>query len=116
MGEGGNANVDLNVKALGIINEPVSVSAPFSFSPGAPSGHQTITVGPVNLPAIPLPGGIGVDGTIKLANAKNESVTCVPCIESGRRAVVSPRNGVFDSCEVVYAAEGPHEELCFFDG
>lgn len=75
--EGGNANVDLNVKALGIINEPVSVSAPFSFSPGAPSGHQTITVGPVNLPAIPLPGGIGVDGTIKLANAKNESVTCV---------------------------------------
>jgi len=75
--DGGNADIDLNVKALGIINEPVQTSAPFTFSPGAPSGHQSITVGPVNLPKVPLPGGVALNGTIKLTNAKREAVTCV---------------------------------------
>merc|ERR1712217_182894 len=74
---GGNTDIDLNVKALGIINEPVQVSAPFTFSPGAPSGHQSIVVGPVNLPKIPLPGGVAVNGTIKLTNIKKEPVSCV---------------------------------------
>merc|ERR1711920_874939 len=74
---GGNADIDLNVKALGIINEPVQTSAPFTFSPGAPSGHQSITVGPVNLPKIPLPGGVAINGTVKLTNTKKEPVSCV---------------------------------------
>jgi len=75
--DGGNADVDLNVKALGIVNEPVQVSAPFTFSPGAPSGLQSITVGPVNLPKIPLPGGVVVNGTVKLTNTKKEPVACL---------------------------------------
>merc|ERR1712059_219628 len=75
--DGGNAVVDLNIRALGIINEPVKVTAPFTYSPGVPSGHSKISVGPVNLPKIPLPGGITVTGTVKVTNAKQEPVTCV---------------------------------------
>jgi len=74
---GGNANVDLNVKALGIINEPVKVSSPFTYSPGVASGHTTVSVGPVNLPKIPLPGGVDVTGTVKITNAKQEPVACI---------------------------------------
>jgi hypothetical protein len=74
---GGNANVDLNVKALGIINEPVKVSSPFTYSPGVASGHATVSVGPVNLPKIPLPGGLDVTGTVKITDAKKEPVTCI---------------------------------------
>jgi len=74
---GGNANVDLNVKALGIINEPVKVSSPFTYSPGVASGHTTVSVGPVNLPKIPLPGGVDVTGTVKITNGKQEAVACI---------------------------------------
>jgi hypothetical protein len=74
---GGDANIDLNVKALGIINEPVKVSYPFTYSPGIASGHSTITVGPVNLPSIPLPGGVDVTGTVKLVDTKKEPVACI---------------------------------------
>jgi len=74
---GGNANIDLNVKALGIINEPVKASAPFTYSPGVASGHTTVTVGPVNLPKVPLPGGVDVTGTVKITNTKKEPVACI---------------------------------------
>jgi hypothetical protein len=74
---GGNANIDLNVKALGIINEPVKVSSPFTYSPGVASGHTTVSVGPVNLPKIPLPGGVDVTGTVKITNGKQEAVACI---------------------------------------
>jgi len=74
---GGSANVDLNVKALGIINEPVKVSSPFTYSPGVASGHSTVTVGPVNLPKIPLPGGVDVTGTVKITDTKKEPVACI---------------------------------------
>jgi len=74
---GGNANIDLNVQALGIINEPVKVSYPFTYSPGIASGHSTVTVGPVNLPSIPLPGGVDVTGTVKLSDPKKEPVACI---------------------------------------
>jgi hypothetical protein len=74
---GGNANIDLNVKALGIINEPVKVSSPFTYSPGVASGHTVVSVGPVNLPKIPLPGGVDVTGTVKITNGKKEAVACI---------------------------------------
>jgi len=74
---GGNAIVDLNIKALRIINEPVNVSSPFTYSPGVVSGHSTITVGPVNLPKLYLPGGVDVTGTVKITNTKKEPVACI---------------------------------------
>jgi len=74
---GGNADIDLNVKALGVINEPVKVSSPFTYSPGVASGHTTVSVGPVNLPKIPLPGGVDVTGTVKITNGKKEAVACI---------------------------------------
>lgn len=75
--DGGNADIDLNVKALGIINEPVKVSSPFTYSPGVASGHSTVAVGPVNLPSIPLPGGVTVTGTVTITNTKKEPVACI---------------------------------------
>jgi hypothetical protein len=74
---GGDANIDLNVKALGIINEPVKATSPFTYSPGVAKGHSTVAVGPVDLPKVPLPGGVDVTGTVKITNTKKEPVACI---------------------------------------
>lgn len=76
----GNIIADLNVKALVVINEPVKLNAPFTLTqgtggPGFAGGLQTITVGPITLPG--LPGGIHVNGTIRVTNDKTEPVACV---------------------------------------
>jgi hypothetical protein len=71
----GNADVDLSVKALGIINKPVKVVSPFTFSPGFVAGPQTLTVGPVSLPS--LPGDLGIAGTVKITDDKSEAVACL---------------------------------------
>merc|ERR1719231_1489926 len=50
---GGKLNVDLDVKALGIINEPVKTAATFTLSPGFVAGDQKVVIGPFTLPKIP---------------------------------------------------------------
>jgi len=69
------ANIDLNIKALGIIDKPVKLSSPLSVSPGLVAGAQTVSVGPVTLPS--LPGSVQAVGTIKLTNDKKEPVACI---------------------------------------
>merc|ERR1711907_543630 len=59
---GGVFNVDLNIKALGIINEPVKVSSPFSISPGMAAGPQKVVIGPFTLPKVP--GSTSISGTV----------------------------------------------------
>merc|ERR1712232_697433 len=71
----GNADIDLNVKALGIINEPVKLSSPFSITPGLQAGPMSVSVGPLTIPS--LPGTLEADGTIKLTNDKKEPVACI---------------------------------------
>jgi hypothetical protein len=72
---GGSVEVDLQIKALNIIDKAVKTSAPFSFTPGLPKGPQSITVGPFSLPSN-VPGSAVIKGTVKLVNAKNEPVSC----------------------------------------
>lgn len=71
----GSADVELDVKALGIINKQVKVSSPFTFAPAFKQGPQSLTVGPFTLPS--LPGSVSAKGTVKLVNDKSEPVTCV---------------------------------------
>jgi len=73
---GGSANVDLEVKALGIIDKKVQETAPFSFSPAFKKGPQSITVGPFSLPSN-IPGSATIKGTVKLVNDKSEPVSCI---------------------------------------
>jgi hypothetical protein len=70
-----NADLNLDVKALGVINEPVKLSSPLSISPGIKAGAQSLSVGPLSLPS--LPGSLVVAGTIALTNDKKEPVTCI---------------------------------------
>jgi hypothetical protein len=71
----GNINVDLNIKALGIINEPVKVTSPFTFSPGFVAGDSKIVIGPFTPPKVP--GTTTVSGTITGTDASGKSAFCV---------------------------------------
>ena len=48
---GGNLDVNLNVKALGIINEPVTANVDFTYSPGIQKGDTKVVIGPLTLPS-----------------------------------------------------------------
>lgn len=71
----GDLNVDLNIKALGIINEPVKLTAPFSIAPGATAGAQKIVVGPFTLPKVP--GTTTVSGTVSATDPSGKEIFCV---------------------------------------
>jgi len=70
-----NVDVDLTVKALGIIDKALKVSSPFSISPGLVAGAQSLSIGPLTVPS--LPGDIDLAGTIKITNNKKEPVACM---------------------------------------
>jgi len=71
----GNIHVDLDVKALDVIDKKLKRTEPFTISPGLAAGPQALTIGPLTLPS--LPGSIEASGTIQLTNDKNEPVACV---------------------------------------
>lgn len=70
-----NAEIDLTLKALRIIDEPLKLSSPFSISPGLVAGAQSVSIGPLTLPS--LPGDVDLAGTIRITNNKKEPVTCM---------------------------------------
>lgn len=72
---GGNAILDLKVKALGIINEPISTTEPFTFLPGIAAGDTKVVIGPFTLPKVP--GSVAVSGTVKLTDASGAAVACI---------------------------------------
>eukprot|EP00658_Telonema_sp_P-2_P085049 TRINITY_DN9602_c0_g1_i1.p2 TRINITY_DN9602_c0_g1~~TRINITY_DN9602_c0_g1_i1.p2 ORF type:complete len:397 (-),score=144.03 TRINITY_DN9602_c0_g1_i1:264-1454(-) len=72
---GGNFDVDLNIKALGIINEPVKLTSPFTASPGFAAGPVKVTLGPFTLPKIP--GTSTIAGTIKQTDPSGKPIMCV---------------------------------------
>lgn len=85
---GGTADVDLDVKVFSIIDQHVTSSGGFNFSPAiVPKGDAHVVVGPVTLPSIPLPGSITVSGKVALKNAAGEPILClnldldVPAVE-----------------------------------
>jgi len=71
----GKLDVNLAIKALGIVNEPVSTTAPFTLSPGIPTGPQKITIGPFTLPSVP--GGVSVSGNITGVDGSGAPVFCL---------------------------------------
>jgi len=71
----GKFDVDLQVKALGIINEPVKTSAPFTVAPGLPTGQQKFVIGPFSLPSIP--GSVDVTGQITASDSSGAQVFCL---------------------------------------
>jgi len=72
---GGTLAVDINIKALGIINEPVKLSVPFSLSPGLVAGPSKVVIGPLTLPKIP--GSVELTGTVKGTDAAGKEIFCV---------------------------------------
>eukprot|EP00929_Paragymnodinium_shiwhaense_P039980 TRINITY_DN20914_c0_g1_i2.p1 TRINITY_DN20914_c0_g1~~TRINITY_DN20914_c0_g1_i2.p1 ORF type:complete len:314 (-),score=68.07 TRINITY_DN20914_c0_g1_i2:434-1375(-) len=74
--DGGEANLDLDVTALGgVIDEKVKKTSPFTLSPAAKKGNQNIVIGPVTLPN--EPGAGKVTGKVSITNSKKEPVACV---------------------------------------
>lgn len=71
-----NANIDLNVTALGLIHASVTGGFPLSISPAAPKGSFKVNIGPISLPSS-IPGSAVVQGQVHVVNAKNEPVLCL---------------------------------------
>lgn len=71
----GSLNADLTIKALGIVNEPVKGTVPFSVSPGFPAGPQKVVIGPFSLPS--LPGSVDVQGKVTATAADGKEVLCI---------------------------------------
>jgi len=95
-----NADIDLTVKALGVIDKAVKTMVPVSISPSMVAGPQTVSIGPLTLPS--LPGSIEADGTIKITNDKKEPVACI------KLALTVPAM----SDEVDAAAQGSKLSVC----
>jgi len=72
----GSVAVDLNVKALGIVNEPVKLTQAYDFLPGLASGDAKLVIGPVTIPRT-LPGAVDVTGGFTVMNEKSEPVACI---------------------------------------
>jgi len=71
-----SSNVDLSIKALGIITATVKGGVPMSISPGAVAGPFSLTVGPFSLPSS-VPGTAVVKGQVHVTNGKNEPIMCI---------------------------------------
>merc|ERR1712195_318964 len=71
----GKLAVDLNIKALGIINEPLKLTVPFTLAPGIPGpGPVTAKIGPFNLPSVP--GSVDISGTVTGTDASGAEIFC----------------------------------------
>ncbi|CAE8619813.1 unnamed protein product [Polarella glacialis] len=88
---GGTLNVDLDVKALEVINEAVQKQIKYTISPCIPKGDVKIVIGPVTLPA--EPAGATVMGKVILTDTQGHAVACValdlsiPALEEARQEV-----------------------------
>jgi len=71
-----NSNMDLNIKALGIISASVKGGVPMSISPGAVAGPFSLTIGPFSLPSN-VPGSAVVTGQVHVTNGNNEPIMCI---------------------------------------
>jgi len=72
----GTIAIDLQLKALGIIDKHVTSTDTFQYTPGFPAGDTKIVIGPFSLPK--LPGSVGVSGTIKIVEkSTGKQMLCV---------------------------------------
>lgn len=73
---GGHVDVDLNLNALGVINEPITAATKYDFLPGLAKGDGKVTIGPITFPKS-IPGSFEISGTVKVQNPKAEQVVCL---------------------------------------
>lgn len=73
---GGHVDVDLNLKALGVITEPITAATKYDFLPGLAKGDVKLNVGPITFPKS-IPGSFEISGTVKIQNPQAEQVTCI---------------------------------------
>jgi hypothetical protein len=95
----GRVTGDLNLVALGVVNEALSFDQKYDFLPGLAQGQTKIVIGPFTFPRA-VPGKVDISGRVTLVNEKEEPVTCLdialvipkilaeeePTLESGRTA------------------------------
>lgn len=73
---GGHVDVDLNLNALGVINEPITAATKYDFLPGLAQGDGKVVVGPITFPKS-IPGSFEITGTVKIQNPKGEQALCL---------------------------------------
>jgi len=74
--ESGNLNLDLDVQAMGVINNKVNLGVPFTFKPSPfVQGKLDLKVGPTQL--VKAPGTTTIKGQVKASNTANEQVFCM---------------------------------------
>lgn len=76
----GNINVNLNIKALGIINEPVTADVDFGYTPGFAKGDTKIVVGPFQLPS--QAKSTDITGQVKITDSSANEVMCIEFADS----------------------------------
>jgi len=72
---GGTADVDLEIKALRIVDKTVKSESSYTLSPGLVKGAQRLVIGPMTLPQDP--GEASLKGQVSIKNTKGEPVACV---------------------------------------
>eukprot|EP00435_Cladocopium_sp_Y103_P071439 s79_g37.t1 len=72
---GGTVDVDLEIKALRVVDKTVKTQSSYTISPGLVKGPQKLVIGPVTLPQDP--GEASLKGQVSVTNTKGEPVACV---------------------------------------
>lgn len=72
----GTVTGDLQLKALGIVNEKVTFNQTYDEYPGQPKGPFKLTIGPFTFPRA-IPGEVDVTGPIKIVNGNMEPLMCI---------------------------------------
>lgn len=67
---------DLQLKALGVVNEPVTFDQKYDFLPGLAHGSTKLQIGPFTFPRA-VPGVVNFIGKITIDNENAEAVTCL---------------------------------------
>merc|ERR1712032_1404011 len=67
---------DLQLKALGVVDEEITFNQKYDFLPGVAQGASKLTIGPFTFPRA-VPGEVHVTGPINIVNEKAEAVACL---------------------------------------
>merc|ERR1712046_197757 len=67
---------DCQLKALGVVDQPVTFDQKYDFLPGLAQGSTKLQIGPFTFPRA-VPGVVNFIGKITIENEKAEAVTCL---------------------------------------
>jgi len=93
---------DLEIKALGVVDTPVSFDLKYDFLPGVAQGPAKLQIGPFTFPKS-IPGKVDVTGKVSVVNEREEAVTCldlnliIPTILADEEALESEQSGCGDA-------------------